>query len=113
MFIIFALSITKQIKKKKHINLRDHQNSAIDIAADTVSPVINDKRIFFSIGSKNLSFWDDRKIFSPVTANSSASNIQILVVLSCPQVSGNWQKSKIYYMAAAAHNEDFQGLVSF
>ena len=47
MFIIFALSITKRIKKKKHINLRDHQNSAIDIAADTGSPVINDKRIFF------------------------------------------------------------------
>ena len=56
MFIIFALSITKRIKKKKHINLRDHQNSAIDTAADTGSPVINDKIIFFSIGSKNLSF---------------------------------------------------------
>ena len=40
------------------------------------------------------------KIFSPVTANSSASNRAILVFLSCPQVSGKWKKLKINYMAA-------------
>ena len=33
--------------KKKYKNLRDHQNSAIDIVADTGPPVINDIRIFF------------------------------------------------------------------
>ena len=37
----FALSITKlKYNKKKYINLRDHQSSAIDIVADTGSAVI-------------------------------------------------------------------------
>ena len=45
----FALSITnlKKIKKKKYINLHDHQNNAIDIVTDTGSPVIDDIRILF------------------------------------------------------------------
>ena len=45
----FALSITnlKKIKKKKYINLHDHQNNAIDTVTDTGSPVINDIRILF------------------------------------------------------------------
>ena len=38
--------------KKKYINLRDHQNSAIEIVADTSSPVINDILRFFSTGSE-------------------------------------------------------------
>ena len=40
---------------KKYINLRDDQNSAIEIIAETGPPVINDIRIFI-IGSQNLSF---------------------------------------------------------
>ena len=30
------------MKKKKYINFRDHQNSTIDIVADTGSPVITE-----------------------------------------------------------------------
>ena len=55
--VSFALSITKlKIKKKKYINLCDHQNSAIDIVADTGSPVINDVRIFFRSALKIYPF---------------------------------------------------------
>ena len=38
----FTLSIKNwsKIKKKKYINALDHQNSAIDIVAETGSPVI-------------------------------------------------------------------------
>ena len=39
----FALSITKLKEiKKKYINFRDHRNSALDIVADTSSPVITE-----------------------------------------------------------------------
>ena len=44
------------MKKKKYINLQDHQNSAIDIVTDTVSPVINDIRIFFPSALRIFSF---------------------------------------------------------
>ena len=33
----------EKLKKKKYINLRDHQNIVIDIVADTDSPVIKTK----------------------------------------------------------------------
>ena len=59
--VSFALSITKLKIKKKYINLCDHWNSAIDIVADTGSPVMITKKGFFSIGSKNLSFRDNQK----------------------------------------------------
>ena len=45
------------------------------------------------------------KFFSPVTASSSASNRPIMVFLSCPQVSGNWQKLKIICMADYGYTE--------
>ena len=72
--------------KKKYINLCDHQNSTIDIVADTGSPVMKVKGLSLIV-SKNLSFWDNPKILSSLTANSSASNRTILVFLTCMQVS--------------------------
>ena len=36
----------KYISKMKYINLRNHQNIAIGLVADTGSPVANDIRIF-------------------------------------------------------------------
>ena len=70
------------------------------------------------IGSKNLSFWDDRKIFSPVTANSSASNIRIWfswVVRKCPEIGKNrkyiiWlllPKTRIFRVWWASRTFDF------
>ena len=38
-----------KIKKKKYINLQDNQNSAIDIVAETGSPVINEISVFFDL----------------------------------------------------------------
>ena len=94
------------MKKKKYINVCDHQNGAIDIVTDTVSPVINDIRIF-SIGSKNLFFWDNReKKISPVTANFPSQ--LILVFLSYLEVSGNQQKPKRNYMTADGHTIIFR-----
>ena len=50
-------------------------------------------------------FCDNQKsFFHPVIANFSDSNWQILVFLSCPEVSGNQQKPKINYMVADGHN---------
>ena len=39
----------------------NNQNSAIGMVADTGSPEVNGIKDFFSIGSKNLSFGDNRK----------------------------------------------------
>ena len=42
----FTLLITKSRKiKKKYINVRDHQNSAMDIVANTGSQVIESKNL--------------------------------------------------------------------
>ena len=88
MFIIFALSITKHIKKKEHINLRDHQNSAIDIAADTGSPVINDKRFFFR---------SDLKVFPFEMIERFFPQLQLILLLriyrfGCPELSASVRK---------------------
>ena len=40
-------SHNKTKEEEIYINLRDHQDSAIDIVADTGSPLINDIRTFF------------------------------------------------------------------
>ena len=113
----FALSITKlkyKTKKKKYINLRDHQNSAIDIATDTVSPVINGIRIFFPSALRIFSLEIiERKKISRVTANFSALSQLILVFLSHPEVSGNRRKPKRNYITADSHANNFRGLVSF
>ena len=118
MFIIFALSITKRIKKKKHINLRDHQNSAIDIAADTGSPVINDKRIFF---------WSDLKIFPFEMIERFFPQLQLILLLriygfwfswvvrKCPEIGKNrkyiiWlllPKTRIFRVWWASRTFDF------
>ena len=93
----------------------NNQNSAIDMVADTGSPVVSGIKDFFSIGSKNLSFGDNRKkfFFSPVTVNLSTSNRLTFVFLSYLKMSGNWQKPKRNYMAADGLTENSQGLVSF
>ena len=59
------------------------------------------------MGSKNLSFWENSENFSPVTANSSASNWPVLVFLSCPQASWNREKPKRNYMTADGHTKNF------
>ena len=87
------------------------KKSAIDIG----SPVISDIRISFRSALKifPLKIIKKKKIFSPVTANFSASNRLILVFLSYLEVSGNLQKSTRNYMAADGHTETFQDLASF
>ena len=75
------------------------------IVADTSSPVINNIRTFFDKALKIFPFEVIRNFFPPVTANPSASNRPILVFVSCPQVSGNWQKPKRNYMAADGYTE--------
>ena len=53
-----ALSVTKlKKKKKKYMNFRDHRNSAIDIVADTSSPVITemDGKLISVIGYRPFS----------------------------------------------------------
>ena len=93
--------------KKKYINLRDPQNSATRSCWHRLTSYERYKD-FFQLASRNLSFWDNRKIFFPVTVNSPASTQSILVFLSCQQVPGNSQKPKINYMATDGHNENFQ-----
>ena len=38
----FPLSVTKLKQNREYINFRDHGNSAVDIVADTSSPVITE-----------------------------------------------------------------------
>ena len=90
------------MKKRKHINLCDHQNNAVDIA-ETSSQVINNTRTFL-ISSKNLSFQNNRE-FCP--------QLQLVLLLRINrfwfswvlQVSGNWQKTKRNYAAADDYTE--------
>ena len=77
-------------KKKKYINLRDHQNNAI--VADTGSPVINDIRIFFRSALKIFSFESiktknkkktkvNKQKHSPVTATQASTIFDIKELL--------------------------------
>ena len=80
-----SASITKLRWNKDHHkdkdHLRDHENNATDIAVDTSSQVINNIRTFFN--RPWISFLSRySKIFSQVTANSSAWNRPVLVFLS-------------------------------
>ena len=109
----FALSITKLKIKKKYVNLCDHRNSAINIVTDTCLPAMITKEVFFSIDSKNFTFWDNWKKNYQATASLSASNRLILVFRRYLEMFGNRQKPKRNYVAADDQTDNFQGLASF
>ena len=69
------------------------------------------KNIFLC--SKNLFLWDNQKLFSPVTADSSPSIRPMLVFLSCPQGYGNLQKIENKLYGCWWLHREFQSLVSF
>ena len=54
----------------------------------------NEIRIFFFFVYKNFCSWDNRNFFSPVTVKIPALDRLNLVLLRCPEVSGNWQNRK-------------------
>ena len=87
--VSFALSITKLKIKKKYTNLCNHRNSAIDIVADTDSPVMIAKKGFFSIGSKNLSCRNNGKKITRLQLIFGFESTDFGI----PELSGSVQKS--------------------
>ena len=102
----FVLPITKLKIKKKYIHLCDHRNSAIDIVAGTVSPVMITKYNFFRSALKTFPFDIIEKKFTRLQLIFLLRIDLILIFLSCQEVSGNRQKPKRNYMAVSVANND-------